>query len=58
MEDKQIRSQILERLKRLARPTTEKDLLKQLRLKGGHRQAARLLFWQHWQPGQMLFTAA
>ncbi len=58
MEDKQIRSQIRERLKRLARPTTEKDLLKQLRLKGGDRQAAKRVIEEMVAKGELVRTHA
>ena len=58
MEDKQIRSQVRERLKRLARPTTEKDLLKQLRLKGGDRQAAKRVIEEMVAKGELVRTHA
>ncbi len=58
MEDKQIRSHIRERLKRLARPTTEKDLLKQLRLKSGDRQAAKRVIEEMVAKGELVRTHA
>ncbi len=58
MEDKQIRAQIRERLKRLARPTTEKDLLKQLRAKGRDRQMVKRIIEEMIEKGELVQTRA
>lgn len=56
MKDEQIRSKILDRLKRLARPTTEKDLVKQLRVKGGDRKNATRVLEEMIEKGELVRT--
>jgi ribonuclease R len=56
MNDREIGEQIRERLQRLGRPTTEKDLLKQLRLKGKARQAAKHVLRKMLEKGELVST--